>query len=237
MYGAAKKLPYRSEGPRTSPGLRDRYLALTKRQPTLSADTSSPRGTLTLFLDKAQEVFEVTQSDRYVDRLDPTYAPLVSQVYRCLDLTELPEYSREYYAGEAAVCLKEVLDRTKFPPIEAIPGPENLQATDAVEPLARWQVPNTNITIVRMTDGPRRGEYLFNSETVGRAVEMYESVKEQPYRTDGPPRVSRITRLVSLVSGQSERCRPRRVPAKILSASQVRLGDLADAGFVVRCRR
>ena len=55
MYGVVKELPYRSEGPKTSPGLRDRYLALTKRQPTLSADTFSPRGTLTLFMDSTQD--------------------------------------------------------------------------------------------------------------------------------------------------------------------------------------
>ncbi len=78
MYGIVKDLPYRSDGLRTSPGLRDRYLALTKRQPTLSADTYSPRGTLTLFLEQAQEVFDVTRSTQYVDRSDPKLHSLIA---------------------------------------------------------------------------------------------------------------------------------------------------------------
>ena len=106
----ARQLPYRSEGPRVSSGFYDRYAALTKRQPTLTADTSSPRGTLTLFLDNVNEIFEIIHSAKYINRNDPKYLPLVTQVYRCLDLSEVPEYSRDYVAGEAAVCLKEVLD-------------------------------------------------------------------------------------------------------------------------------
>ena len=57
-----KELPTRSEGPKTSPGLRDRYLALTKRQPALSADTFRSRGTLTLFIDSTQEIYEIARS-------------------------------------------------------------------------------------------------------------------------------------------------------------------------------
>ena len=230
-YGVAKELPYRSEGPRTSPGLRERYLALTKRQPTLSEDTSSPRGTLTLFLDKAQDVFELTQSARYLDRSDPELVPLVSQVYGCLDLSELPEYTRDHYAGEAAVCLKEVLDRTALPSIEAIPGPENLQASDANEPLARWQIPSTRISIVRMTEGPQRGKYLFNTETVGGAVAMYESVKDQPYRSDGPPVSPGLHDWFLSVPSNATVGALRRSLTSILSPTQARLGDLADAGI------
>jgi len=187
MYGIVKELPYRSDGPRISPGLRDRYLALTKRQPTLSADTSSPRGTLTLFLDQTQEVFKISQSTRYVDRLDPKYLPLVSQILGCLDLSTLPEYSRDYYASEAAVCLKEVLDRTNLPPIENIPGPENILATEGGEPLAYWQIPNTQISIARITEGPQTGQYLFTSDSVAGAVQMYDQIKGLPYRSSGPP--------------------------------------------------
>lgn len=187
MYGMVKDLPYRSDGPRISPGLRDRYLALTKRQPTLSADTSSPRGTLTLFLERAQDVFDLTRSTQYVDRYDPELHSVIAQVFSCLDLNAVPEYSRDYYAGEAAVCLKEVLDRTTLPPIETIPGPENIQSAEGVEPLARWQIPNTQISIARITEGPQKGQYLFTAESLAEAVQLYDRIREQPYRTGGIP--------------------------------------------------
>ena len=187
FYSAVKQLPYRSQGFRVSAGFNDRYQALTRRQPTLIADTSSPRGTLTLFIDRMNEVFEMTRSVEHVDRNSPAFRPLVAEVFRCLDLSEIPEYSRDYFASEAAVCLKEVLDRVQLPAVEVIPGPEDIQAVEAGEALGRWQIPKTKITIGRMTDGPRRGEYVFTRETVQRAVEMYEEMKAQPYRTKGKP--------------------------------------------------
>jgi MscS family membrane protein len=187
MYGVVKELPYRNDGPKTSPGLRDRYLALTRRQPTLSADTSSPRGTLTLFLDSTQDIFEITRSTKYVNRYDPEYRPLISQIYGCLDLSALPEYTREDYASEAAVCLKEVLDRTTLPSIEAVPGPENIQASEGGDPLVRWQIPTTRISIARVSEGPRQGQYLFTAESVAEIVEMYHRVQGQPYRSSGFP--------------------------------------------------
>ena len=187
FYNAAKQLPYRSEGLKVSPGLRDRYLTLTKRRPTLTADTSSPRGTLTLFLNTVNDIFDDIRSVKYIDRTDPKFLTPVIQILRCLDLSEVPDYSREYYATEAAVCLKEVLDRVPLPAAEKIPGPEDLQALEGGEPLARWQIPGTKITIGRVAEGPQRGEYLFTTETVQRAVRLYDEVQQQPYRTEGRP--------------------------------------------------
>ena len=81
FYNAAKQLPYRSEGPRVSAGFHDRYVALTKRQPTLTADTSSPRGTLTLFLNTVNELFDDIRSEKYVDRTDPKFlTPVITDL-------------------------------------------------------------------------------------------------------------------------------------------------------------
>ncbi|HID78728.1 MAG TPA: mechanosensitive ion channel, partial [Planctomycetaceae bacterium] len=187
FYSAVKALPYRTEGPEVSPGLLDRYTAMTKRQPKLSADTSSPRGTMTLFITTVNEIYEMIIAGRHIKAGDQTFVPKVMRIYSCLDLSAVPEYYRQDYAAEAAVCLKEILDRVELPPAEQIPGPEELGATDNGEPLARWQVPNTQITIVRMTEGPQKGEYLFSSETVNRAPEIYEKVRDLPYRSEGRP--------------------------------------------------
>ena len=120
-----------------------------------------------------------------MDRNDPKYLPLISQIFSCLDLSELPEYARENYASEAAVCLKEVLNRTTLPPIEAIPGPENIQASDGSDPLMRWQIPGTRISIARVLEGPHQGQYLFTAESVAEVVQMFDRIRGQPYRTSG----------------------------------------------------
>jgi len=102
----------------------------------------------------------------------------------CLDLSEVPDYARHDYASEVAVCLKEILDRVELPPPEEIPGTEDVEDNDGGQPLVRWQIPNTQITIARVAEGPRRGEYLFTSGTVKRVPDLYEKAKEHPYRTE-----------------------------------------------------
>ena len=187
FYGMVKGLPYRSDGRTVSPGLYDTYVAATKKKPTQSADTSSPRDTLTLFLDTCSQLYEEIRKERYVDRNNPDLQPLAQRILSCLDTSQLPEYSREYFDAEAAVCLKEVLDRIPLPSAEEIPGTESLEARDGSAALVRWQVPNTQIIISKLDEGPRRGEFLFSAETVARAPEFYQKARSRPYRKEGRP--------------------------------------------------
>ncbi|EMI22540.1 membrane protein containing Mechanosensitive ion channel MscS domain protein [Rhodopirellula maiorica SM1] len=183
-YRMVKRLPYRADGRTVSPGIYDAYIAITKQRPTQSADTSSPRGTLTLFLDSCNELHQLILQHRHLDQSDPAFDQLGQRIVSCLDTSQLPEYSREYFDAEAAVCLKEVLDRTVLPPAEEIPGIESVETMDGAETLARWQVPRTQIVISKMQEGPRRGEFLFSAETVSSAPEFYQKAISLPYRQD-----------------------------------------------------
>jgi MscS family membrane protein len=184
-YRMVKPLAYRTDGRSISPGLYEAYSAITKQEPTRSTDTTSPRGTLTLFLDSCNELNDAILQERHFDRSNPELHRLGAQIVSCLDTSQLPEYAREYFDAEAAVCLKEVLDRSPLTPPEAIPGIESVENTDGGAALLRWQIPRTQIVISRMQDGPRRGEYLFSAETVSRAPEFYRRVAALPYRNDG----------------------------------------------------
>ena len=46
----------------------------------------------------------------------------------------------------------------------------------------RWRLPNTEIDIVLIENGPRAGEYLVSAETIDRLPEFYERVKDLPYK-------------------------------------------------------
>jgi MscS family membrane protein len=184
-YRMIRPLPYRSTGPEVSPGLHDGYVEATKKQPNVSADTSSPRGTLTQFLDACNELHEAIVQVRHFDRSNPEFDRVAQRIITCLDTSQLPDYSREYFDAEAAVCLKEVLDRVSLPPPEQIPGIESIDATPGGEALTRWQVPSTQITIARMQEGRRRGEFLFTAGTVAAAPSLFAKVRGQPYRTEG----------------------------------------------------
>jgi len=109
-----------------------------------------------------------------------------------LDLSQLPEAYREDAAIEAALQLKEVIDRTQLPFLESVPdvrAVENARRRAAAGGGSeaqgyRWRYPNTEIEIVEVLKGPRRGQFLFSAETVRRAGEFYRKVRDLPYRSE-----------------------------------------------------
>jgi len=149
------------------------------------ADTSSPRATLQSFMQACDEISQLIQQERFLDLNIPTHRASALRILDCLDTSELPEYSKIERAGEAAICLKEVLDRVELPSLEEIPDAEAFQQTDEQPSLFRWRIPGTRITIARVEEGPQRHEYLFTPGTVERAADYFEDMKEIPYRTHG----------------------------------------------------
>ena len=156
------------------------------KRPLLPADTSSPRAMLKSFIDSCNEAFGHIKSTKYYDRSSPEHRALGLRILDCLDVQGLPEYARQLAAGEAAVCLKEILDRVDLPPYDQIPDSEAIEAAGGPDKLSRWQIPGTRIAIARVEEGLRRHEYLFTSGTVERAVEYYHDMQFLPYRNTGP---------------------------------------------------
>jgi len=151
-----------------------------------AADTSSPRATLRSFIDACNELYHLVNVQQYLDTEDPHNLATATRILDCIDTSELPEFAREQRAGEVAVCLKEILDRSQLPPWEAIPDVATIEASGGFENFSRWRIPGTRITIARIEEGPQKHEYLFSTGTVDRAVDYFGDVKVRPYRTDGP---------------------------------------------------
>ena len=107
----------------------------------------------------------------------------VQRAVRHLDTSELPVAVAQDRAAESALMLKEVLDRVELPPPEDIPG------GDQVEEITRWRVPKTEIRIWKVESGLRQGEFLFTPDTVERASEFYDRVREFPYKQGATPRI------------------------------------------------
>ena len=158
--------------------------AAEERHPLEAADTSSPRATLDSFMDACNDVYRVMREEGGRRRVVATHETraIADRIIRCLDLSEQPAYLRDDVGREAAVCLKEVLDRIPLPPDDKIPGGDQSQAGAEAELPDRWVIPPTEITIVRVNEGPRQGDYVFSAETVARATEFYERVKHLDYR-------------------------------------------------------
>jgi MscS family membrane protein len=84
---------------------------------------------------------------------------------------------------QAATLLWETLARIELPPQDEIP---DASAFDGIDGAAKWTIPHTDITIARVTEGTRKGEFLFSPGTIDRVQEFYERTRELPYLRDVP---------------------------------------------------
>lgn len=103
---------------------------------------------------------------------------LMERSAACLDLSKIPPTLVENAGIESVLFLKEILDRIKLPPYEEIPD----LATMETKKWTRWTIPNTEITIARVKEGPREKEFLFTPGTVGRLPKFFKRVRHLPYR-------------------------------------------------------
>lgn len=143
-----------------------------------SADTTSPRGTLVSFIEAMHEIYVAGTSDPPMRRGSPRSKSLRNRAFRCLDTSEFAPAVHDSMTREAAVCLKEILDRVELPSIKTIP---DLTAVEE-EGITKWTLDKTEIKIVKITEGPREGEFLFSSDTVARAKDFYDVAKGDEYQ-------------------------------------------------------
>ena len=154
--------------------------------PLEPVDTSSPRATLTSFITEMEDVWLVFR-DSYWDA--PDYAAYqylmgrAARILRTLDLSEVAPSARIEVGHQGAMLLWEILTRIELPPLYEIPDATAYVGTDGP---AKWTIPHTDITIARITDGTRKGEFLFSAGTVDRLEEFYERIRELPYTRDVP---------------------------------------------------
>lgn len=147
--------------------------------PLAPLDMSSPRATLRSFIATIDRVAANIEDVRRRG-VRQENARLIQLGLGCLDLSEMPSSLVETEGREAAVCLKEVLDRIPLPPPDAIPDAVAVKAAG----LDRWRLPNTEIVLVRLTAGPRAGDFVFSTDSVARAEEFFTRVRHVPYRPD-----------------------------------------------------
>ena len=170
------------------------------KYPLKPPDTSSPQATLQGFLDNMNRAYRVLMAAHHknlktpglfdseaVQQMAKDAKILFERSVSCLNLSKVPQTLQENVGYEGALKLKEIFDRTELPPFHQIPDLREIeQEGDHEETLesVRWRVPNTTITIARVEEGPRKGEYLFTPQTVARLNRFYQKVKDLPYKSD-----------------------------------------------------
>ncbi len=154
--------------------------------PLEPVDTSSPRATLTSFFAEMEGVWGVFR-DEYWDTPDhDIYLDIIHRAgrsLRALDLSEVAPSARIEVGYEAITLLYETLARIELPPMGEIPDASVFEHTEGP---AKWTIPHTDITIARVTEGTRKGEFLFSPATIERVQEFYQRTRALPYKRDVP---------------------------------------------------
>ena len=159
--------------------------------PLRPADTSSPRATLQGFIESTDHIYRnvtgALESYLASDRLylgpderekHRTGFMRASDAMRYMDVSQVPPVLLDTVAMERLVQLKEILDRIEMPAIADVPDQQQMAQMAS----KRWRLPNTEIDIVLVENGPRAGEYLFAPGTVNRLPDFYKLVKHLPYK-------------------------------------------------------
>lgn len=168
--------------------------------PLKPADTSSPQATLLSFIQNMNRSYQLLMTAHQENLASSGWATppkiaqkarraaqLMSKAIYCLDMSQVARLQKESSGYESAILLKEILDRISLPDISSIPGVEDPKwenENEEKDGIDRWRIPETRITISEISEGPRKGEFLFAPETVARLEDYYRRVKNLPYNTE-----------------------------------------------------
>ncbi|CAB1079342.1 Potassium efflux system KefA protein / Small-conductance mechanosensitive channel [Olavius algarvensis Delta 1 endosymbiont] len=211
FYFQVKHLPYKSDALN---GIYERYLASKKTLDYLESqirnrlkpiDNTTPRSTFNGFLDSVNRAYALVMETNAALKADPPKITveearnvekmalnLINRAVGTLDLNKVPKAIRSDVGIEGVLQLKEILDRMMLPFLDSVPDMEMVMAErDRLGKTAlgntrpvRWRIPNTSIEIVEIMEGPQKGNYLFSAATVNSLADLYEKVRDLPYRGD-----------------------------------------------------
>jgi MscS family membrane protein len=164
-----------------------------QEHPLKPLDTSSPRALINDFYKTLNQVHKdaMTLSTNYLEstRLYPSQQEklrIISMyqrldlVSRSLDLSETPQALGQETARILTLQLKSILDRIELPLDENIPDAQAMKFSE----FKFWTIPDSEIKIALIQEGPRAGEYLFTVETVERLDEFYNKINHLPYQQE-----------------------------------------------------
>jgi hypothetical protein len=143
------------------------------------ADTSSPRDTLLGFLADTTQFIDDFREGLKDERTFHAFL----RASQALDYSTTPEGDSWIGRSRRVALLQELLARVEPPPANKIPGDREV----ANSGLTKWTIPGTSITIARMMQGPRTGQFLFSAETVQDLDRLYRQAQQAPYRPGATP--------------------------------------------------
>ncbi|MGR5294386.1 mechanosensitive ion channel family protein [Vibrio mediterranei] len=137
----------------------------------LLSNTSSPQQTLNSFIQASDELIQYWQQEE----LRTIGAELaLAQAIRTMDLSLVPNRTRTVVVMERIILLREIIDRLDSEALKALPKSSSYDF---------WRFDNTDITITKLTDGERAGQYVFSANTIQQLPRWYRTLQPLPYNS------------------------------------------------------
>jgi len=146
----------------------------TPAAPVLGSNpaTQSPRATMKTFM---------TAMAAYATALKDGNKELAKQsmdtALAVMDLNTLPILLRGEQGKQAAVAIKEVLDRTMKIDYEALPDLQQVESN----PPTTYALGTSGVSLALVAGSDGASQYLISSETVSQARNLYDAVSERPH--------------------------------------------------------
>lgn len=158
--------------------------SIRTESPLFIPSADSPRESLAKFQELSKGVGDVFREGSFYGDVnweqEQRLIDLYGKLEFLIDTSELPE--DEAYARNNIIIsqISELLDRIHLPASEEIPDSEQVEKSG----LKFWRIPNTEISLSKIEEGPRKGDWVFSTHTVKEADKLYQSAKDIPYRDD-----------------------------------------------------
>ena len=138
-------------------------------------DTQSPRALLESVDRENRLIMEMYANDDL-----PGIRRKIQQVIRIFDFSNTPPALISQQGPEHYWQLIDIIGRLPKLEYDAIPDIEHFRKNEKT----LWKFPDTEMTIQRVANGPREGEFLISPETFKRIPEYYAKVIDFPKRPD-----------------------------------------------------
>jgi MscS family membrane protein len=141
--------------------------------------TDSPRSTLKSFLQLSWE-FEDTllaYQEHQTRELSNRVWLIAPQFFQLIDFSSVPKATQWDVGVDVIASLLDIMGRVNLPHISNVPDSSEFAN---IKSSAKWVIPNTPISIVRIEQGAREGEFLFSNRTVVLAPSFAHRIEHLP---------------------------------------------------------
>lgn len=156
--------------------------------------TQSPQDTYSAFINNTNDAYSLImdahkksqaegglRASEEVLTLAHQAEEAMERAVETLNLEGIPIAERKSQGIELVLLLRETLDRIERPDVLSIPNAQVVRDKD----LDRWEIPHTQIAIVKKVEGFRKDEFLFSEDTLNRIRFFYGEVEDLPYQENG----------------------------------------------------